>query len=186
VLDGTPLGRQFRALRTARGLSLTEVAEATQISTSFLSLFETGKSDITFGRLARLVAFFGISITDLIPDPEPSQTVVVRRDARRQIASESEHAAIQLLTHHTRHKLLPVIVTLEPGGSTAATTTPAGGELFVLLLKGEVEILSAGEGAPVRLRGGDAAYYLTDRERTFRNVGRGRAEWVAVQTPATL
>jgi len=179
------LGRQFRSLRNARGLSLTDVAEATEISSSFLSLFETGKSDITFGRLARLVGFFGVSITDLIPDPQPEQTIVVRRNGRRRLESQSEQAAIDLLTHQTRHKMLPVIVTLEPGGAATETTNPTGGELFLLMLVGEIEI-DEGEGEPVRLRKGDAAYYLTDRVRTFRNTSPRRAEWLAVQTPTTL
>jgi XRE family transcriptional regulator, regulator of sulfur utilization len=152
----TNLGRQFRLLRKARGLSLADVAAATDISSSFLSLFETGKSDITFGRLARLVAFFGISITDLIPDPEPEQTVVVRRDRRRHIESPSEHAALHLLTHHTRNKMLPVLVNLDPGGTASETVNPEGGELFLFLLRGELEI-DDGLGEVVRLGSGDAA-----------------------------
>jgi transcriptional regulator with XRE-family HTH domain len=183
--DETNLGQQFRALRRSRGLSLTEVATATDISSSFLSLFEKGKSDIAFGRLARLVAFFGISITDLIPDPQPEQTVVVRRESRRRLASQSEGAVIDLLTHDTRHKMLAVIASLDPGGAATESTNPTGGELFILMLQGEIEI-DSGDADSIRLRKGDAAYYLTDRVRTFRNTRRTRAEWIAVQTPATL
>src|SRR4051812_28348017 len=54
-----PLGAALRGLRRARRLSLQDVAEATAISASFLSLVETGKSDITIGRLVRLVEFYG-------------------------------------------------------------------------------------------------------------------------------
>lgn len=57
----------MRALRRTRGLSLADVGEATRISPSFLSLVEKGKSDITIGRLVRLVEFYGISINDLLP-----------------------------------------------------------------------------------------------------------------------
>jgi len=183
--DENQLGPQFRALRTARGLSLIEVAEATYISSSFLSLFETGKSDITFGRLARLVEFFGVSITDLIPDPEPEQTVVVRRNARRRVKSPTEHAAIELLAHHTKHKMLPLLVVFEPGGESSETIDPTGGELFLMMLQGEVEI-DDGVSDPIRLRKGDAAYFLTDRKRTYRTVGSKRAEWIAVQTPTAF
>lgn len=179
------LGRQFRALRKGRGLPLTAVAEATDISSSFLSLFETGKSDITFGRLARLIEFFGVSITDLIPDPQPEQRVVVRRNGRRHLESRSEHAAIELLTHHTRHKMLPVLVTLQPGGEVEETMNPEGGELFLFMLQGAIEITDR-SNENLRLGKGDAVYFGTDQRRTFRNLGSSRAEWLVVQTPTVL
>jgi transcriptional regulator with XRE-family HTH domain len=179
------LGRHFRALRKSRGLALADVAEATAISSSFLSLFETGKSDITFGRLARLIEYFGVSITDLIPDPQPDQTVVVRRKGRRHLESPSEHAAMELLTHHTRHKMLPVLVSLEPGGVVEETLTPEGGELFLFILRGAIEI-DNGANEPLRIGRGDAVYLRTDRHRTFRNTSDKPAEWLAVQTPTVV
>lgn len=155
------------------------------MSSSFLSLFETGKNDITFGRLVRLIEFFGISITDLIPDPEPQQTVVVRREHRRHLESRSEGAVLELLTHHTRHKMLPVLVAVEPGGEVADLLDHEGGEFCIYVLQGQIEV-DDHETEPVRLRQGDAAYYLDDRPRTFRNIGRSRAKWLGVQTPTTM
>jgi transcriptional regulator with XRE-family HTH domain len=179
------LGRQFRALRKSRGLSLSDVADATEISSSFLSLFETGKSDITFGRLARLVKFFGVSITDLIPGPEPDQSVVVRRTGRRHLESQSEHAAVELLTHHARHKMLPVLVSLDAGGIAEETIVTEGGELFLYVLRGKIEI-DDGRDNRLRVGKGDAVYLRTDRQRTFRNAGNTTAEWLAVRTPSVL
>jgi transcriptional regulator with XRE-family HTH domain len=51
------VGAQLRALRGARRLSLGDVAKGTGISASFLSLVENGRSDITIGRLTRLVDY---------------------------------------------------------------------------------------------------------------------------------
>jgi transcriptional regulator with XRE-family HTH domain len=174
------LGPRLRELRKSRGLSLVEVAEATDISSSFLSLLETDKSDITFGRLVRLLDFYGISIADVIPDPEPQQTVVVHREARRRLESRAERAWAEFLTHDTRHKMLPALVALEPGGEIAEAIEGAA-ELFLFVLRGEIEITGGNE--PIRLRKGDAAYYRTDRRRTVRNTGRARAEWLSVQMP---
>lgn len=178
------LGARFRELRRARGLSLTEVAEATEISSSFLSLFETGKCDITFGRLVRLIDFFGVRITELVPDPEPEQTVIVHRERRRRLESRSERASAELLSHDTHHEMLPALVAVEPGGSVADRALRNGSERFVFLLSGQIEI-DDGDAEPIRLRSGDAAYYTTNRARTFRNVGRARAEWLSVQTQTT-
>jgi transcriptional regulator with XRE-family HTH domain len=179
------LGRQIRKLRKARRLSLAEVAEATDISSSFLSLFETGKSDITFGRLIRLIRYFGISVTDLIPDPAPDDPVVVRRDGRRHQSSPVEGIEVFLLTHDTRHTMMPVIAVHQPGGHTEDAVSSENGEQFVLVLRGQIEIGFEGS-PPVRLRQGDAAYFATDRARSYRNTGKGKAEILAVATPPTL
>jgi transcriptional regulator with XRE-family HTH domain len=162
-----------------------DVAEATDISSSFLSLFETGKSDITFGRLARLIQYFGVSITDFIPDPEPDQSVVVRRSRRRRVESRSEDAAVELLTHHTKNKMLPVFVRLAPDGVLEETVTIEGGELFVFMLAGKLEI-DDGDHDTLHVDKGDALYLRTDRHRTFRNAGRSAAEWLAVKTPTVF
>jgi transcriptional regulator with XRE-family HTH domain len=179
------LGSQFRKLRTERGLALAEVADGTGISSSFLSLFETGKSDITFGRLVPLLAYYGVSITDVLPDPDPEQSVVVRRNRRRHVESGSEHAAMELLVHNTRKKMAPVLVVLDAGGMVSGSITAVGGELFVFLLTGEIEI-EHGENSSIQLRKGDAAYIGTDRPRTYRNSGEKRAEFLVVQTPPVI
>jgi transcriptional regulator with XRE-family HTH domain len=179
------LGSHFRKIRNERGLALAAVADATGISSSFLSLFETGKSDITFGRLVPLLAYYGISITDVLPDPDPEQSVVVRRERRRHIESGSEHAAIELLVHNTRTKMAPVLVVLDAGGELSGVITAVGGELFVFVLSGEIE-LDRGEGSSIRLRKGDAAYIGTDHPRTYRNRGQKRAELLVVQAPPVI
>src|SRR5688572_18730681 len=84
------LAEGLRALRLSKGLSLKEVALATEISTSFLSLVENGKSDITIGRLVRLVNLYGVTLTDLIPPrPDDSEPEITRVDERRLISHSS-------------------------------------------------------------------------------------------------
>lgn len=181
----TNLGPQLRALRRQRGLSLAEVAKATTISASFLSLIETGKSDITLGRLVRLVRFYGVSVTDLMPEPGEADPIVVRRDERRHIFSPAEGIDVYLLTRDTRHKMMPVIAVHEPGGHTEEVVNAESGEQFVYVLEGTIEVELDGS-EPLQLRKGDAAYFSTDRIRSYRNVGEGRAEVFGVRTPPTL
>src|SRR6266540_1444510 len=73
------LGERLRELRLERGLSLTAVAEATGLSASSLSVTENGKSDITFGRLVRLIDFYGVTLSELLPEPQPTEPVVSAR-----------------------------------------------------------------------------------------------------------
>src|ERR1700694_1861682 len=87
-IDG--VGSTLRRIRQVRGLSLNDVAEVTQMSSWFLSLVETGASDHPIGRLGRLVEFYGISITDLMPDPGAAEPDIVLAAERRLIHSPAE------------------------------------------------------------------------------------------------
>ena len=61
------LGKRLRELRRTGGYRLAQVAEATGISTSFISHIENGKSDITFMRLDRLIVGAQVSEAPGLP-----------------------------------------------------------------------------------------------------------------------
>ena len=73
------LGSALKNLRRDRRLSLQDVSAGTGISASFLSLVENGKSDITIGRLVRLVTFYGIHLGDLVPVQPAAEPDLVRK-----------------------------------------------------------------------------------------------------------
>ena len=181
---GSELGARLRQLRTARGVSLAEVAEATGISASFLSMVEQGKSDITVSRLMRLVQWFGVSIADLVQEPDRSQVQVVRAGQRRSVRLADERLSIEMLSPDGNHAMMPVINTYEEGGGMADPTTHDGEE-FVHVIEGQIE-LTVGGGEPILLGPGDSAYYRSDVPHSFRNAGRGEARFLGVTTPPNL
>lgn len=161
------LGANLRALRLARTLSLSDVAQAAGISSSFLSLVENGKSDITIGRLTRLIEFYGISITDLVPSATPKDPDIVRQDERTQLRSSTEGIDIFLLTPDTRRAMMAMLLEFDPGARRAEFGNHQGEE-FVLVMKGELELEVEGL-ATRRLYTGDSAYYPGDRPHRFNN-----------------
>lgn len=168
------LSAKLRALRQQRNLSLSDVADGTQISASFLSLVENGKSDITIGRLTRLVEFFGISITDLLPSSNQDDAHVVRKGEGPRLRSPVESIEIALLTPDTRRSMMPMLLDFEPGAHRAEYGShPPGTEEFLHVISGEL-ILELEGGEPRRLRAGDSAYYPGDRPHMFRNASQSR------------
>ena len=116
-------------MRNARSLSLADVAEATGISASFLSLVENNRSDITIGRLVRLIDFYGISITDLLPfAARPDYPEVIRPDERRSLQSPVEGIDISTSRMHTTpdRQMMPLeVCSLPARGSRNRGDTPA-------------------------------------------------------------
>jgi quercetin dioxygenase-like cupin family protein len=179
------LGARLRALRQARRLSLGEVGRATEISASFLSLVETGRSDITIGRLTRLVEFYGISIVDLLPEPGSADPDVVRADETRQLHSPDEGIDVFLLSSGTDRSMMPMLLELEPGAGLAEYGHHPGEE-FVHVLEGELRLELDGS-EPRRLAAGDSAYYRADRPHLFRNASQTRPlKVICIDTPPPL
>lgn len=155
--DSTLVGQALRTLRQARNLTIAEVAKATDISPSFLSLVENNKSDITIGRVTRLVQFYGASLTDLLPDGHGTDADIVRAGEGRNLRSPGEGMDIFMLTPDNDRTMVPMLLEFEPGGGRKEYGKHAGEE-FVYVIDGE--LLLELEGRELRrLKAGDSAYY---------------------------
>jgi transcriptional regulator with XRE-family HTH domain len=62
------LGQNLREIRQRLARSLTEVAKATGVSPSFISMVENGNSDISIGRLLKLTQTYGVEPFRAIED----------------------------------------------------------------------------------------------------------------------
>ena len=186
------LGTRLRSLRTERGLSLSQLEAATAISSSFLSLVESGKSDITISRLVRLADFFDVELNDLVEgsrvDRRPLE--VIREGDGSVLASRAEGVTARFLGHQ-RWQLSPRVSEFEPGGvfdvaegEQAAREMFHHRELFIYVVAGTFEIAVHGAD-PVEVSRGDAVLVRDGADRVA-NVGRrpGRLLVVGVATGA--
>jgi transcriptional regulator with XRE-family HTH domain len=178
------LGRRLRQLRSSRGHSLAEVAEATGISPSFLSMVENGQSDMTVSRLMRLVHWYGISVVDLLPEPGSPPVRVVPAGERRALELSDEGITILMLAPAGQNAMMPVLnVYRETGGMAEAARHD--GEEFVHVLEGVIA-LTIGDAEPILLGPGDSAYYRADVPHSFQNAGEREARFLGVTTPPNL
>ena len=161
------VGTILRALRQARDLSLAEVSKGTSISASFLSMVEKGKSDITIGRLIRLMQFYGVSLADLLPDTQGTDPDIVHEHERRRLHSPAEGMDIFMLAPESERGMMPMLLAFEPGAGRKDYGRHAGQE-FLFVLDGEL-ILELEGSEPRRLKAGDAACYPGDRPHLLRN-----------------
>lgn len=183
--ESAGIGAALRRLRKERGLSLSDVAEPTGISASFLSLVENGKNDITIGRLIRLVRFYGVSVADLFPVPSPEDALIVRRDELRRLHSPGEGIDVFLLAGDGQRTMMPMYLEFEPGAGLAEPGRHAGEE-WVYVLEGELELV-VNENRPRVLQTGDGAYYSGELPHLFRNASLDRPlRIVCVDSPPNL
>jgi transcriptional regulator with XRE-family HTH domain len=178
----TELGARLRAIRSARGHSLSTVAEATGISTSFLSLVETGKNDITFGRLRRLIDFYDVTLEALLPPAD--DPVVVRAGEHRHLHFSSEGIDLFVLVPGVESEpLYSVLAIYEPDAQLAESAPEIEGMILIFVLDGTILLELAGS-PPVALGEGDSAHFSGMRERRVRTGPDSGARFIFVATPS--
>jgi transcriptional regulator with XRE-family HTH domain len=157
--DEAALGAGLRHARKVRGLSLAQVAASTGISRSLLSLIETGRSDITIGRLNRLAQLYDIRLADLVPEPRHPDPIVVRADDRQGFHYQSEGIDVEILVPEGRHMLQALVATFEPHAAMADYVIQ-GAEQIVHMLEGHVRTEFA-DGRELELFAGDSATFVS-------------------------
>lgn len=178
------LGERLRALRVERGASLGDVSAGTGLSTSFLSLVENGRSDISTGRLFRVARFLGVALGDLLEmDAEP-ELRVVRADERRSPdgVSAAGLSMFPVLDDHEDVTMAPIVCEYEPGAHVHDVPATEGVEHFVFVVGGGIEI-SIAAAEPLVLAAGDCAYIRSDGVSAVRNVADRRSVIVWVSSP---
>jgi quercetin dioxygenase-like cupin family protein len=180
------VGAALRQVRTARALSLHDVAKATGVSASFLSMVEKDRSDITIGRLVKLIEFYGISLTDLLPFSAAAEyPEVVGVDERTPLHSPAEGISISLLAVDTQRQLMPLEVEFEPGAGLAEPGRHAGEE-WVYVLEGELRVELEG-AEPRTVQAGGAAYYPAEKAHRLANASSTQPlRIICVDTPPTM
>ena len=183
--DFKRLGARLRSARRERGLSLSEVAGATDMSASFLSHVENGKGDITFTRLRRLVALYGMQLVDLVAAPHPADERVVRASEREEIEGSDTGISVYLLAPDSKRSMMPILAVFERG-SHSAEPLRVESEEFLHVLHGALEI-AFDDGETIRLEQGDSIYLIEPhRLRNYLNASRGRTVTLSVVSPPAL
>jgi len=175
------VGGRLRSLRRARRLTLREIAHRAQLSESFLSQLERGRSGATVQSLQRIAAALGVEVSDLFSGDGAHRPRVIRRDDRTSIAW-GRLGRKTLLTPKPFEFLEVVAAELEPGGSTGDVPyTHGDSEELFLVVSGTVELEL--DGDVMELETGDCAHYRSSTPHRVSNVGSCRAEVLYMISP---
>lgn len=178
------LGERIRHRRRTLGLSLAQVAEATESSIGLLSQIERGLSSPSVRLLSGLAEVLQLSLGDFFVEAGPvarrrEDSIVTRAQARKQLAFWRAGISKELVTPQTETRGTDVfIVSIEAGGTTGAQVYTHAGEDAGFVLEGELELSVDGES--YLLRPGDGFRFKSTSPHSFRNPGRTptRVLWV--------
>ena len=184
------LGARLRALRKSQKVTLVELAKASGVDAATISRIETGKMTGTLECHVRLATALGVKLTELyagIEEARRKDAVTVQSPSRHGevYVHEAGKSSIAMLTGDIlRKKLMPVLITIEPGGSTQKEEAKVGTEKFLYVLEGHLEA-KVGDATHL-LRRGSTLYLDASIPHSLRNSGSKVVRCVAVSTPPAL
>jgi DNA-binding transcriptional MerR regulator/quercetin dioxygenase-like cupin family protein len=176
-----PSGLRFRRLRTKRGLSLAQVAQATGVSVGFLSALERGQMRSSVATLRRIARFYRTNILSLFEAAGDNPRLV--RPGQRKILETTAGVRMELLAWG-QTVMEPHLFRIKPNGGSGESYAHEGEE-FLHVLRGEFEIWLSNK-EHYRLKTGDSLYFESSTPHRWRNPGRTETWLLWVNTPPTF
>lgn len=184
------VGARLRVLRASQKVTLVELAKASGVDAATISRIETGKMVGTLESHIKLATALGYKITDLyagIEEARAKDAVTVQPPSQTQavyVHQAGKSSTTMLTADILKKKLMPVLITIEPGGSTTKEEAKVGTEKFLYVLEGAVEA-KVGE-ATHPLRRGSSLYLDASIPHSLKNAGHSVAKCLSVVTPPAL
>lgn len=176
------IGERLRHLRKSRGLSVRALARMADLSPSFISQLERGKTNATIPSLMRITGALGISTGGLLSD----ESLVMRpqHHADRHPLTYGGYREYVLSRRPSAHFEVFLGV-LKPGSAEAPEKYASGhSEEFCYVISGKVLCHVGDETYP--MEAGDAIEYLSSIPGRIENAGDETAQVLWVIGPPTV
>jgi transcriptional regulator with XRE-family HTH domain len=179
----TQLGRQIRALRRERDLTLANLAETTGLSLGLISQIERGLSEPSVKALHLLATALGVTIGWFFRDQaaEEHADIVVRRGERRTIGYAGG-IADELLSPRIDGQLELLLCRIAPG--SGAEPYVHEGEEAGYVVAGTFELTV--DGRTYVLGAGDSFGFASMRPHSYRNPSRQETVVIWAITPPSF
>lgn len=170
-VDQIPItvGRRVREARTARGLTLDQLAERSGVSRRMIVNVEAGASNASLTTLLRLATALGVALADLVGESRRGQACTITTPEHREPLWQGPAGGTAVLIASA--DLLELWDwTLQPGESYASEAHRTGTRELLHVRTGRLSLVIDGETR--ELQAGDGASFLADAPHAYACSGR--------------
>jgi transcriptional regulator with XRE-family HTH domain len=179
------VGARIRHARILKGMRMRDLAQAVGCDESMVSKIEAGKVMPSLVMLNKIVtaldrdmaSFFGLEIEEHKLVQTPADRMHVEGDALRGGRGVTYERLVPLAAGNL---LEANIHNVQPGGEKSDPITHQG-EAVGYLLEGEIELII--DGTTYHMTAGDSFFFKAYLTNGYRNIGKGPARIVWVNTP---
>ncbi|MCP4401525.1 MAG: cupin domain-containing protein [bacterium] len=182
------LGHVIKKMRLEKQLTIKEVAERANVTSSLLSQIENNKANPSINSLMAIAKALNVPIGSFFDDLEPERNFdpVVKAEQRKVLKTRSGVTFYLLTPEMKDHAIEFIYNVYEKGGSTGGDT----GEMYThkgeecgLVLEGRLEVTS--DENTYILEAGDSIVLDSTKPHKLTNVYDGKTIAVWVDSPAS-
>jgi len=184
------IGKKIKEIRTAKNISLSDLAKRSGVQIATLSRIENLKMVGTIESHMNIARALGIEFTEFYQNASPAKPI------NREASPASPPAAPESFTYNNAasyeiltnsilsKKMMPIVLRIEPNGKSNPEQNAKGSERFIFVLEGEIVVhVSDKEYA---LTPTNTLYFNAAEKHYFENRGTVTARAIVVTTPVTL
>jgi transcriptional regulator with XRE-family HTH domain len=139
------IGKLIKALRVGQKKTLKQLSEKTELSISFLSQVERGKSSVTLESLKKIAEALDVSPSYFFASETAQSKPVLRRGGHAPARFRQSSFIYEDLSKDIANPVMePILVTLQPDGEKGTPFAHKGQE-FVYVLEGVLTLLLGDE-----------------------------------------
>jgi transcriptional regulator with XRE-family HTH domain len=177
------IGRKIRDLRLRRGMTVSELGAACDLSKGFISQVENDRTSPSLEALGALAAALQTSVAYLVVEHDPVPHVV-RAGERPRLSVGGNTSRVEVVSAQPKRNLEMLLVEFPPGRSAEGKQPYHHGEECMLVLEGRVTV-TCGD-TRVQLEAGDSIHYDGRVPHAIENRGERTARVLTAITPAAF
>ena len=175
------IGQKLKELRVLKNLTQEELADRAELSKGFISQVERDLTSPSIATLMDILQCLGTDLKTFFSDSEDTQVVFHKGDFFEKTDAELKNRIEWIIPNAQKNMMEPILVTIEPGGSTYPDN-PHEGEEFGYVLTGSIEIHLGGQVHKAKKR---ESFYFTPAQKHYITSKNG-AEILWVSTPPSF
>jgi len=177
------MGKKIRNLRKDSSMSLAELSQKINKTSSYLSQIERGLAEPSLNALRQISEALDTPIFYFLVD-EKDYNTVVRKEERKKIDIPKSNLDIELISASRNRQIEMLEAKLDVGEETTRTKNQYQGEECILVKSGHLKIEIGNE--KYNLNEGDSIYFLSSLPHKISNVGTEELVFISAVTPPNL
>ena len=170
------IGRKIRDMRIQKGLTQEELADRAELTKGFISQLERNLTSPSIATLTDILQCLGTNLGDFFDEKEEEQVVFAKSDYFEKVDTELANRIQWIIPNAQKNRMEPILLTLEPGGSTYPDN-PHEGEEFGYVLRGTI-VIHIGSRT-ITAKSGESFYYTPDLQHFLSSVRGAQVLWVS-------
>ncbi|MFV0342796.1 MAG: cupin domain-containing protein [Anaerocolumna sp.] len=177
------IGEKIKELRIQKSLTQEELADRAELSKGFISQLERDLTSPSIATLVDILQCLGTTLEEFFSGPSSEQVVFKKTDYFEKNDYELRNQIKWIIPNAQKNMLEPILIDLEPGGSTYPDN-PHEGEEFGYILNGSITLHIGNK--TYKAKKGESFYFKAGKKHFITASEKQGASLLWISTPPSF